>query len=194
MRRTPKPSWRRHRGRRCASSPRRAKRNRREQCCFELEIFLVRQRTQLINALRGHLAERGVVAAEGAAHGHGRTALRADERGPIRRTDVFEVKCLLAIDPIPTVYSGPAHTGLSSLVLDLTGPATADRAARRQEHHCSYRQRRMAFLPRLQRSIPPGVTQQPPLRASPQSRSGNRGPALVVFRTMFSASIRAPAS
>src|SRR6202044_2443600 len=35
---------------------------------FRKGDFLVRQRTQLINALRGHLAEHGVVAAQGPAH------------------------------------------------------------------------------------------------------------------------------
>ena len=35
---------------------------------FRTRDLLVRQRTQLINALRGHLAEYGVVAAEGPAH------------------------------------------------------------------------------------------------------------------------------
>jgi transposase len=35
---------------------------------FRTRDLLVRQRTQLINALRGHLAEHGVVAARGPAH------------------------------------------------------------------------------------------------------------------------------
>jgi len=35
---------------------------------FRARDLLVRQRTQLINALRGHLAEYGIVAAQGAAH------------------------------------------------------------------------------------------------------------------------------
>jgi transposase len=35
---------------------------------FRTRDLLVRQRTQLINALRGHLAEYGVVAARGPAH------------------------------------------------------------------------------------------------------------------------------
>jgi transposase len=35
---------------------------------FRARDLLVRQRTQLINALRGHLAEYGVIAAQGAAH------------------------------------------------------------------------------------------------------------------------------
>lgn len=35
---------------------------------FRAQDLLVRQRTQLINALRGHLAEYGVVAAHGTAH------------------------------------------------------------------------------------------------------------------------------
>ena len=35
---------------------------------FRTRDLLVRQRTQLINALRGHLAEHGVVAAQGIAH------------------------------------------------------------------------------------------------------------------------------
>lgn len=35
---------------------------------FRTRHLLVRQRTQLVNALRGHLAEHGVVAAQGPAH------------------------------------------------------------------------------------------------------------------------------
>ena len=35
---------------------------------FRTRDLLVRQRTQLINALRGHLSEHGVVAAQGQAH------------------------------------------------------------------------------------------------------------------------------
>ena len=35
---------------------------------FRTRDLLVRQRTQLINALRGHLAEHGVVAPQGTAH------------------------------------------------------------------------------------------------------------------------------
>ena len=35
---------------------------------FRTRDLLVRQRTQTINALRGHLAEFGVVAAQGPAH------------------------------------------------------------------------------------------------------------------------------
>ena len=34
---------------------------------FRTRDLLVRQRTQLINALRGHLAQHGVVAAQGQA-------------------------------------------------------------------------------------------------------------------------------
>lgn len=35
---------------------------------FRTRDLLVRQRTQLINALRGHLAEHGVIAPQGPAH------------------------------------------------------------------------------------------------------------------------------
>src|SRR3974377_124200 len=41
---------------------------------------LIRQRTQIINALRAHLAELGIVAAEGDAGGHRVAAIVADDR------------------------------------------------------------------------------------------------------------------
>lgn len=57
---------------------------------FRARDLLVRQRTQLINALRGHLAEYGIVAAQGTAH---LKVLQAelDARGPELPAPVQEV-------------------------------------------------------------------------------------------------------
>src|SRR5215217_8223566 len=59
--------------RRCALSRLRPRDSRRAPCCSGRGIFWsgsapIRQRTQLINALRGHLSEHGVVAAQGPAN------------------------------------------------------------------------------------------------------------------------------
>jgi len=48
---------------------------------FRTRDLLVRQRTQLINALRGHLAEHGVVAPQGTAHLKRLADVITDERG-----------------------------------------------------------------------------------------------------------------
>jgi transposase len=57
---------------------------------FRARDLLVRQRTQLVNALRGHLAEYGIVAAQGTAH---LKVLQAelDARGPELPAPVQEV-------------------------------------------------------------------------------------------------------
>ena len=53
---------------------------------FRTRDLLVRQRTQLINALRGHLAEHGVVAAQGPAHLKRLADAIADEASPLPLT------------------------------------------------------------------------------------------------------------
>jgi len=50
---------------------------------FRTRDLLVRQRTQLINAVRGHLAEHGVVAAQGPAHLKRLADAIADETSPL---------------------------------------------------------------------------------------------------------------
>lgn len=50
---------------------------------FRTRDLLVRQRTQLINAVRGHLAEHGVVAAQGPAHLKRLADAIADEASPL---------------------------------------------------------------------------------------------------------------
>lgn len=50
---------------------------------FRTRDLLVRQRTQLINAVRGHLAEHGVVAAQGTAHLKRLADAIADETSPL---------------------------------------------------------------------------------------------------------------
>jgi len=49
---------------------------------FRTRDLLVRQRTQLINALRGHMAEFGLVAPQGAARAKGLIAMVADPDAP----------------------------------------------------------------------------------------------------------------
>ncbi|MEF2553417.1 IS110 family transposase [Aurantimonas sp. A2-1-M11] len=50
---------------------------------FRTRDLLVRQRTQLINAVRGHLAEHGVVAAQGPAHLKRLAGVIADKASPL---------------------------------------------------------------------------------------------------------------
>ena len=50
---------------------------------FRTRDLLVRQRTQLINALRGHMGEFGLVAPQGAAQAKGLVALVADPDAPL---------------------------------------------------------------------------------------------------------------
>jgi transposase len=50
---------------------------------FRARDLQVRQRTQIINAMRGHLAEYGIVAAKGPAHVEELVALIEDEASPI---------------------------------------------------------------------------------------------------------------
>src|SRR5215216_3684181 len=65
MRRMPRRSAKRRRGLPCASCRSRARSSRRCWSMHRVRDLLVRQRTQLINALRGHLSEFGLVAARG---------------------------------------------------------------------------------------------------------------------------------
>jgi transposase len=50
---------------------------------FRAPDLLVRQRTQIINALRGHLAEFGIVVAKGPAHVERLIAQAADQSHPL---------------------------------------------------------------------------------------------------------------
>ena len=52
---------------------------------FRTRDLLVRQRTQAINALRGHLAEFGIIAAKGPLHGPQLIALMDDPTSTIPR-------------------------------------------------------------------------------------------------------------
>ena len=61
---------------------------------FRTRDLLVRQRTQTINALRGHLAEFGVVAPQGPAH-VGRLALALDDPGSALPEPVRDLGALL---------------------------------------------------------------------------------------------------
>src|SRR5215216_3555760 len=68
MRRLPRRSAKRRRGLPCASCRSRARSSRRCWSMHRARDLLVRQRTQLINALRGHLAEFGLIEAQGPSH------------------------------------------------------------------------------------------------------------------------------
>lgn len=58
----------RRNGRQCALWRSRPKKPSPAAVVFSVRDLLVRQRTQVINALRGHLAEYGLVAAQGPPH------------------------------------------------------------------------------------------------------------------------------
>src|SRR5215204_1509894 len=64
----PRRSVRRHSARACVSFRPRARSNRRTASCFDARDLLVRQRTQCINALRGHLLEYGYIFPQGISH------------------------------------------------------------------------------------------------------------------------------
>ena len=61
---------------------------------FRVRDLLVRQRTQTINALRGHLAESGVIASQGPAH-VGRLASALEDPGSTLPERVLELGSLL---------------------------------------------------------------------------------------------------
>ena len=76
--------------------------------------------------------------------GHGRPRSALMRRAPIKRKDIFELKCLLAIDPIRAVYSVPALMGRT--LSSVSGAPQGNRqsgavAGRRQKHHYSFLQR-----------------------------------------------------
>jgi hypothetical protein len=64
-RRVPRRSARPHSDRRCGSWPSSQRRCRPGAVLFRARDLLVRQRTQIINALRGHLSEFGLIGAKG---------------------------------------------------------------------------------------------------------------------------------
>ena len=69
---------------------------------FRTRDLLVRQRTQTINALRGHLAEFGIVAPRGRAH-VGRLAVALDEAasllpGPVRELGTLLLEQIAGLD------------------------------------------------------------------------------------------------
>jgi transposase len=65
---------------------------------FKTRDFLARQKTQAINAVRGHLAEHGVIAPQGVAH-LGRLAAVVDECGGALPPEVVEL-CGMLLDHI----------------------------------------------------------------------------------------------
>jgi hypothetical protein len=82
MRRTQKPFVRRPSGQRCASWRSRPRSSRRAPCCFAPVIFWFAS-ARLINALRGHLAEHGVVVPQGPANLKGLAEAIGSETTPL---------------------------------------------------------------------------------------------------------------
>ena len=70
---------------------------------FKTRDFFVRQRTQLTNALRGHLAEHGVVAPQGIVHLKRLKAALSDEKNELPATVVIHAEIIL--DQIATLQS-----------------------------------------------------------------------------------------
>jgi len=70
---------------------------------FKTRDLFVRQRTQLTNALRGHLAEHGVVAPQGIVHLKRLKAALSDEKSQLPATVVIHAELIL--DQIATLQS-----------------------------------------------------------------------------------------
>ena len=70
---------------------------------FKTRDLFVRQRTQLTNALRGHLAEHGVVAPQGIVHLKRLKAALSDEKNELPATIVIHAELIL--DQIATLQS-----------------------------------------------------------------------------------------
>jgi len=70
---------------------------------FKTRDLFVRQRTQLTNALRGHLAEHGVVAPQGIVHLKRLKAALSDEKNELPATVVIHAELIL--DQIATLQS-----------------------------------------------------------------------------------------
>ena len=62
---------------------------------FKTRNLFVRQRTQLTNALRGHLAEHGVVARQGIVHLKRLKAALSDEKNELPATVVIHAELIL---------------------------------------------------------------------------------------------------
>lgn len=70
---------------------------------FRIRDVLVCQRTQLVNAIRGHLAEYGLIAPQGPFHVEQSIVLIADEHNPIWA--VFELTRKLHLARCPHTYT-----------------------------------------------------------------------------------------
>ena len=81
---------------------------------FKTRDLLVRQKTQAINAVRGHLAEHGVIAPQGVAH-LGRLAAAVEESARSRRRSSSSVGCCWTIS-LPWTGGSPSWTEKSAIV------------------------------------------------------------------------------
>ncbi len=91
---------------------------------FKIRDLLVRQRTQTINALRGHLAEFGIIAPQGPAH-IGRLAAKVDaSEGSL--PEPVHVFCRLLLDGIKALADR-----IAELNTEIKGRARQDETARR---------------------------------------------------------------
>lgn len=91
---------------------------------FKTRDLLVRQKTQAINAVRGHLAEHGVIAPQGVAH-LGRLAAAMDEAKRALPTEVIEL-CGMLLDHVAIL-----DTRISELDRKIRDRARMDDTARR---------------------------------------------------------------
>ena len=91
---------------------------------FKTRDLLVRQKTQAINAVRGHLAEHGVIAPQGVAH-LGRLAAVVEESGGALLAEVVEL-CRMLLDHIATL-----EMRITQLDRKIRDRARADDTARR---------------------------------------------------------------
>ena len=66
---------------------------------FKTRDLLVRQRTQTINAVRGHMAEYGVVAPNGPVHVERLVEATKDPQGGFRLPFLASAECFLIISP-----------------------------------------------------------------------------------------------
>jgi len=103
---------------------------------FRTRDLLVRQRTQLINAVRGHLAEHGVVAAQGPAHLKRLADAVVDEPSPLpamvrelgklflEQIDVLDTR-IGELDKKLRTVAGQAETTRRLQTMPGVGPITA---------------------------------------------------------------------
>jgi transposase len=92
---------------------------------FKIRDLLVRQRTQTINALRGHLAEFGIIAPQGPAH-IGRLAIHVQDSSEQALPEPVRALCQLLLDGIRALTER-----IAALTTEIRERANRDDTARR---------------------------------------------------------------